>query len=433
MTTTVRFKRNLILASLVALTILFTNILPAPTHATDDIHKELNGDWRYWGTGSDNGFDNGRAYVGWCLALAYNKILIESGARTPDYIPPNFEKDLNGRGLYIGGDGWCGFDSPDIVKMSKGKLSLFEQGQYSVSGLSPSEKKKRFMDWIDQDCYLIVERSGHFYAISHDLSVLMGEPYKMDGFAAGSHADRLRMSIGALSDTDYNEIYSVRVFKGTDKLPRQFDLDQMLSTISIDSLSHKGASIHARFRQPEQLTEYGCFIGTSASNMKRVSDRAPLEAIDHLDLDLAESFGELEPDTTYIYQLYAISHGEVLKSPARTLTTWKDGSIPTSSVVSAGSASDKADTAPTATRSSSQASMTADETSSNQDSTTASSFSSTAGAAEHRSTAVLTSGESVLDKENVPSMPHSTYRSKLNEKRKTAASSRSVSGDPDAK
>ena len=154
--------------------------------------------YRYWGQGSDNGYNNGKSYSGWCLATAYTKVLIQSGAYDNDFTPDVFNQTMRERtGGSVGYNGYCYFHPSQVAKISDGHL------EYAGQTYPGYDYAETVMDYIREGYAVIVQVPGHYFAIDRETSLAYDRVYVMDSYQWHDRAERLKYSVVPIEEEMY--------------------------------------------------------------------------------------------------------------------------------------------------------------------------------------------------------------------------------------
>lgn len=136
-------------------------------------------DYRLWGQGTANGFNDGTAYRGWCLANAYTKVLIQSGAYEDTFTPDEFDKTLSN---HLGYDavsdwsGYCNFTESAVQAISNSRIT----GTFRIGVGWADDADSLIMEQVEAGNQVIIRLGGHYIAVDVPTSKLKKSTWVMD-------------------------------------------------------------------------------------------------------------------------------------------------------------------------------------------------------------------------------------------------------------
>ena len=298
-----RRARSIAVLSLTIALVLLT--LAVPVSADDDIDE-----YRYWGQGTANGWNNGTSYRGWCLAIAFNKILIQSGAYDNTFTPDKFDAAMRastgGRG--VSANGWCNFSDGEVAGIADGYLS-------AVGKVRPdADYCSQIMDYVRTGHAVIVEVPGHFFAIDSEMSLVYNRPYVMDSLTFSSHELRYQYSVVPLENEYYIEQgyrpLELRVFE-REMIPYDPVARLLFVNTGADNVEDHTAVIRTEFRAAQAPTEIGFTLGMSPDKRTEYFETLPLNIeITDFFFALRDVLGyDLRADTDYFYTMFTVING----------------------------------------------------------------------------------------------------------------------------
>lgn len=285
-----------------------------------DAAREYANDWRSYGTGTANGFNNGTSYRGWCFAHAYTKILIQSGARGTNYNPNNFKWDLNNYlGKTVKSNGYVTMNPSELARISNGRISDFRVD--NLSGKSDEVKYGLIMNYVREGRQIMVTVTNgtHAFAVNNEASLRYNFPWIMDSITTQYDNHRMNYSLVSIDERNYpgriNQIFSWAT-TGTSPTPPIAQTLEDYGAVSVENISTTQATIKYTLNNLTNLSNFGFWIGKSEDDMELHREDVPTPKVRYIFYTLGNGkwIGSLEPGTTYYYKFYVTINGKYMES-----------------------------------------------------------------------------------------------------------------------
>ncbi|MGB4610409.1 MAG: SH3 domain-containing protein [Saccharofermentanales bacterium] len=286
--------------------------------------RQVEADYRYWGNGTNNGFNNGTSYSGWCYAVAYTKILIQSGAYSaPSFTPPVLHQTMLARyGRGVSNNGYCNFTRPEVVAISNGKL--ISTADVDIGG-SLANKKATIMHYVNNGYQVIVQKSGHVAAIDNISSLNHGTPYVMNSINTSNYSYRMQNSVVPMDhwSAGFENAFKIFVFKKAGGTSTPSTLESWGGTASFSNVTSTSAQIRFDYGGRYNISHYGFFIGENPNSLTKVPEDIYAANVPYIfyDLGTGKWTSALKPGTTYYYKFYSTLNGQYLESNVYNFTT----------------------------------------------------------------------------------------------------------------
>ena len=272
--------------------------------------NRYNSNWVYWSQGASK-YSGMRGYG--CRMVAQAKLLMETGTVTnrsfnPDtyyewcknngYINSRMQETRFGRG-------------PGAYAQAMGKRVSYD-AQIWFQTSNRSRRCTQIMQYIRQGYYVILGSSAHHAYVGRSASLDSGTPVIYDSWTSWSYNTYTtqRYSRYREASFDYFLIFSAG---------GNVDTSPSLTVKNISNLTASSVQLNASCSYTVKPTEVGIYMGTSSNNLQKMgSDR-----INHNKnpFDIWYKIYDLNANTRYYYQIYAVVNGNTYWSNVYYFTT----------------------------------------------------------------------------------------------------------------